>query len=538
MRTRVKWVSFLACFWLIGILMLAGCGKSDTDTKPDQANVQNETTTKGLDLFDHASSVKLPEGDSFSEVTEELLFGVYSNADSYQKNYDAVAGSIHFTNELEHSVEPIYLEAGHLSGGWITCNHGAIEPDREALMEEFATEYGDNAFEYVERYYALLNENYMRVQYADRDGSNWNATDVFVYEVQGDQLLLKPLEGIDEKNFTLQIGSQETWKEIPYALSGDNLYLAWDGYEVVLCNNNQLNLEEKASTQLQVGYPADINHTVSGIGYISLYIEPNGGENDLGTVTFVDGSFADFHASYTGENEVTISWEASDKDYHRGKLAAQSGSVSAKYYLPAWGGSAGLILVVGDEPFYYLATWDEYEAMLLGDNLGDDVDLQYASSNEIEELVDQKTEVTQALRSAFSLSGISANVDEHSGKVTMDTNFLFAFDSSELSEEGQKYLDDFMDAYASVIVEKAKDGTVARILVEGHTDTNGSYDYNMTLSQMRADSVVDYCLARHPELASYFQAKGCSFNRPIFQRDGSVDADASRRVEFKFLLDV
>lgn len=39
-----------------------------------------------------------------------------------------------------------------------------------------------------------------------------------------------------------------------------------------------------------------------------------------------------------------------------------------------------------------------------------------------------------------------------------------------------------------------------------------------------------------PELEEYITTKGFSYDKPIFAEDGSVDMDASRRVEFRFIL--
>ena len=84
---------------------------------------------------------------------------------------------------------------------------------------------------------------------------------------------------------------------------------------------------------------------------------------------------------------------------------------------------------------------------------------------------------------------------------------------------------------------------VGEIVIEGHTDTAGSYLTNLRLSQNRALSVAEYCLqlstltrSQVSQLQSLLTAKGRSFSDPIYRADGSVDMDASRRVEFKFRL--
>ena len=84
---------------------------------------------------------------------------------------------------------------------------------------------------------------------------------------------------------------------------------------------------------------------------------------------------------------------------------------------------------------------------------------------------------------------------------------------------------------------------VGEIIIEGHTDTAGSYITNLELSQNRALAVAKYCLqmsglsnATKQELQQIMTAKGRSYSDPIYNQDGSVNMDASRRVEFKFRL--
>ena len=48
--------------------------------------------------------------------------------------------------------------------------------------------------------------------------------------------------------------------------------------------------------------------------------------------------------------------------------------------------------------------------------------------------------------------------------------------------------------YCSVLLRDDYREYVSEIIIEGHTDTNGSYIYNLELSQQRTFSVAKYCL--------------------------------------------
>ena len=125
----------------------------------------------------------------------------------------------------------------------------------------------------------------------------------------------------------------------------------------------------------------------------------------------------------------------------------------------------------------------------------------------------------------------------------MDNTVLFAVDSYELSEEGKVLLDQFLSVYASVILKEEYSGFLSEILIEGHTDTSGQYEYNLELSQKRADAVMEYCKTTTAvdaeviqQLSGLFRAVGYSWDRPIYDAEGNVDADASRRVAFRFMI--
>jgi len=67
--------------------------------------------------------------------------------------------------------------------------------------------------------------------------------------------------------------------------------------------------------------------------------------------------------------------------------------------------------------------------------------------------------------------------------------------------------------------------------VDGHTDSTGAPDFNRTLSQGRAESVVKYLTGKGIK-ASRFAAKGYGPDRPIADNNTDAGREANRRVEF------
>jgi outer membrane protein OmpA-like peptidoglycan-associated protein len=72
---------------------------------------------------------------------------------------------------------------------------------------------------------------------------------------------------------------------------------------------------------------------------------------------------------------------------------------------------------------------------------------------------------------------------------------------------------------------------VTKIRVEGHTDAIGAADFNMTLSQARAESVRQY-LIDHKVPAERLDAKGFGKTRPVATNATDAGREKNRRVEF------
>jgi OOP family OmpA-OmpF porin len=83
-------------------------------------------------------------------------------------------------------------------------------------------------------------------------------------------------------------------------------------------------------------------------------------------------------------------------------------------------------------------------------------------------------------------------------------------------------------------VQKAADFLSAHpgssAVVEGHTDSRGADDYNLRLSQRRADAVRDYLVSQFGVNASRVQAVGYGESRPIATNDTDAGRAENRRV--------
>ena len=74
----------------------------------------------------------------------------------------------------------------------------------------------------------------------------------------------------------------------------------------------------------------------------------------------------------------------------------------------------------------------------------------------------------------------------------------------------------------------------------------GTYEYNKTLSQSRADNVKEYCLSSSTglnkemikQLSGLMQSVGRSSDELIVDKKGKEDAKASRRVTFRFTINL
>lgn len=107
-------------------------------------------------------------------------------------------------------------------------------------------------------------------------------------------------------------------------------------------------------------------------------------------------------------------------------------------------------------------------------------------------------------------------------KITFDSGILFNVNSSQLKPEAKRNIEDL-----SKILQKYKD---TNILVEGHTDDTGTDEYNLTLSDQRAESVSKYAKSLGVS-APRFSTMGYGESQPIDVNTTTEGKQNNRRVE-------
>ena len=166
-----------------------------------------------------------------------------------------------------------------------------------------------------------------------------------------------------------------------------------------------------------------------------------------------------------------------------------------------------------------------------------------AQQSEIDKLIGMRSRIIEELRDELRGAGLDAVVDKNTGAIAFTGAVLFDSGKNQLKDSGKALLNAFIPVYIRTLMSEENDDYVAEIIIEGHTDTDGTYLNNLALSQERALAVVTYCLssemtglsnAEKEVLQSIIAANGRSYSDPVYAADGTVDKEASRRVVFKF----
>ena len=109
----------------------------------------------------------------------------------------------------------------------------------------------------------------------------------------------------------------------------------------------------------------------------------------------------------------------------------------------------------------------------------------------LDDLVGVRGKIIQELSAALAAANLRATVDSSTGDIMLDSAVFFDTNSSAIKDSGQSLLSRFLPVYLGVLMQPEYADYVGEIIIEGHTDTAGSYMSNLKLSQNRALSVAE-----------------------------------------------
>jgi len=116
----------------------------------------------------------------------------------------------------------------------------------------------------------------------------------------------------------------------------------------------------------------------------------------------------------------------------------------------------------------------------------------------------------------------------------------FESNDYKLNEEFRNTLSNFFPRYINIISKKKFKENIEEIRIEGHTDDQGGYIWNMQLSQARTRTVLEYVLDstqydnhQRDWLMGNLTSNGLSYSKPIADNASENGRRLNRRVEFK-----
>ena len=373
-----------------------------------------------------------------------------------------------------------------------------------------------------------------------------NIIDVLcTYTVSGNTVSFAPLDGfeaVQDESFKTEkllytVGSDTL--DYTFSFKGNSLTLTRDGQNVTF--KTWYFSGNTTSAPCIGGSAAADSPKFAGVDYFSgsiygkdsapVYIELTDG-------TLYSDSLDNAAIKYTDDGQISFYWETEDED----------GNVTEHLYHFVYfpGNGYTMTLTDGKQIYYYTETAITRESVALGEGMTAEelAALHGLSDSQLEEISKKKANLLADLAKAYQEAGLNVTINPISGEIALDATVLFDVNEYAISDEGKTFLQKFAQIYTSTVYSDTYADFVSRVVVEGHTDTNGGYDMNLELSQNRANSVRDYCVSAECGIDSAYaqqfsdslEAVGYSYDKPVYSDDGNVDMDASRRVSFRFIV--
>ncbi len=523
-----------AAIVVLAIVVFAMSGKSDNksasvkkaDTKAEQTDSSSDSSSDREDLnYLLTGSMYTRNSSLGSKVNEEDIKNIKYEDKKWavQKDYSGK------TYNLNLSKVPIAFSG-------VTYRKNILS---SASLKRIEDKYGATELEnYKAVCESVMGKNMAEVRYVDQNQRQYYF--YAFYEFDGKKLKLTLLDSEKmNNNEYVEIGKEE----YKCKREGNEITISKGGSKVTLLPSG---LTAETPSPHWWGYVSNDKEAFEGIS--SIFYSDRGDGDILASIYFTDGGHAVDPVITLKDNKMTMKWTERWTIYNgSSKKVADNKEYTVDYMMfsnstfginDQLGISDGGVVIKKDGKTYkYLSSEDEYESQKLSGTV-EDTDISDLSDEEKSALVGTQTNIMSEVEKGLADAGINAEVDQTTGQVNLDSSILFALDDATLSEDGKSYLDGFLDVYTSVLMSDTYKNSIAKIKVEGYTDSSGSADHNQTLSEQRAASVADYCISKVPDIASIIEKKGCGSSNLVYDEKGNENADASRRVAFKFALNV
>ena len=130
------------------------------------------------------------------------------------------------------------------------------------------------------------------------------------------------------------------------------------------------------------------------------------------------------------------------------------------------------------------------------------------------------------LRDQLQGTGVRVVREGDNIRLVMPGNITFNTDSYQLRADFYPVLNS-----VGLVLAKYADTTIR---ITGHTDDRGSRQYNLTLSEKRADSVANYLVTRDVARGRMY-IEGAAFDQPVADNGTAAGRAENRRVELYIL---
>lgn len=418
-----------------------------------------------------------------------------------------------------------------------------IGPVPTGFVAGTKSDFSSIPFEKIKKY------NWMTMDFpALKDNGSCDAAEfIGSYYIEDHKLVFTPITKYaldDEKENVIEYEFADTSMEFDFEFTGGRVTLSNGKESITLTAQG---LSEATTDAAVTGYLSSEAQLDNIIGIELRRSTPNqyteilGMENIKTTKMTVivprEDKYTDIFENVVGhfneDGSVQFSWAEMDGTQHAYEMV---------YF---YCGDDGLILTDGTTKYYYTNSYSEYE---VGGQIEttDDEALKNLNEGKVLAIAEKKKNLQEELMKAFEKEGIAVECNEETGEMMLDSSVLFDVDQYELSSSGQEFLNKFMKAYSSVILKDDYEGFVSNIMVEGHTDSTGERKHNEELSKSRANEVLNYCVSDktkidakvRSDMKALMEAVGYADDYPILDEGGKEDQEKSRRVSFKFVIDM